>query len=348
MHFGLSLTFANPKHRYVPPARLWESQLKQAILAEELGFDHIWIASHHADEFYYPNPFPLLAAVAARTHRVRIGSYIVIMPLCNPLVLAEDAATVDVISNGRLDLGLGVGNFVDEFEQFGISRKERGARMEEGLKIIKGLWTEETFTYQGKHYKVPPFSMTPRPVQSKLPLWVAATVERAYDRAARFEAHLAGTGRGFDVYDECLRKYGHDPKDFNRAIIVMMHLADKEEQAWRQFAPHALDLLRKYQVEMDKHGELTHFRDQPGGYFGVSPLPEEHELDKIKQLHFLGSPFVVGTPDVAVREMKRVQGLGATHPVITMQFGGMDPRLVEHSMRLFASEVMPKFKSQDV
>ena len=344
MDFGLLSSFANPKHRYIPPARLWESQLNQAVLAEELGYQHVWVASHHADEFYYPNPFPLLGAMASRTRSIRLGTYIVIMPLCNPLVLAEDAATVDVISDGRLDLGLGIGNFVDEFLQFGIDRKQRGARMNEGLEIIRGLWTEENYSFTGKYYNVPSITMMPRPVQRKLPLWVAATVPAAYDRAARFEGHLAGTGHGFDVYDDCLRKHGHDPKNFNRAILEMVHLADTEEQAWRQFAPYALDLLRKYQVELDKHGELKHFRDQPGGYFGVSPLPEEHELDKVKQLHFLGSPFIVGTPDLAVREVERVQGLGVTHMAMQMQFGGMDPRFVEHSMRLFASEVIPKFR----
>jgi alkanesulfonate monooxygenase SsuD/methylene tetrahydromethanopterin reductase-like flavin-dependent oxidoreductase (luciferase family) len=213
--------------------------------------------------------------------------------------------------------------------------------MEEGLTIVKGLWQQETFSFEGKYYDVPPFSLTPRPVQTKAPLWVAATVEKAFDRAARFQANLAGNGHGFDVYDKCLRNHGHDPADFNKAILEMVYLADTEERAWKQFGPYVLDLLRNYQIELEKHGELKHFKNQPGGYFGVDPLPEAHELDKLKQLHFLNSPFIVGTPDVAIKEVQRIRQMGVTHMNMQMQFGGMDPRLVEHSMRLFASEVMP-------
>ena len=346
MDFGLVPCLANPKHRYVPHARLWESQLQHAILAEELGYHHLWIPSHHGDEYYYPNPFPLLAAIATRTSRIRLGTYIVVLPQLNPLVVAEDAATVDVISNGRLDLGLGLGNFVDEFKLFGISRKERGARMDEGLAIVRGLWTEETFSFDGKYYQLPPISLVPRPVQTRPPLWVAATVQKAFDRAAKYEAHLAGNGHGFDIYDECLRNHGHDPKDYSRAILEMVHLADTDDQAWRQFGPYVLDFLRYYKKEFDKHGEFTFFREQPGGYFGVDPLPAEDDLDKLKQLHFLGSPFIVGTPDKAVTEIERIKNMGVTHIVMQMQFGGMDPRFTEHSMRLFAKEVIPGFSGK--
>ena len=345
MDFGLALTFGNPKHRYIPPARLWESQLRQTILAEQLGYDHIWIPSHHGDEYYFPNPFPLLSAMAARTEKIRLGTYIIVLPQLNPLIVAEDAATVDVISNGRLELGLGIGNFVDEFELFHISRKERGARMDEGLDIIKGLWTQDKFSYEGKYYQVPPVTLTPKPVQKNPPLWVAGTVDKAFERAAKHQAHLAGNGHGFDIYDKYLRQHGHDPKDFNRAMIDMVYLSDDEDRAWKEFGPYVLDLLRNYQIELDKHGELKHFKNMPGGYFGVDPLPQEHELDKLRQLHFLGSPFIVGTPEVAISEVERIQKMGVTHMVAQMQFGGMDPRLVENSMRIFASEVMPRFRT---
>ena len=342
MDFGLALTFGNPKHRYIAPARLWESQIRQVELAERLGYDHIWIPSHHGDEYYFPNPFPLLAAMAMRTERIRLGTYIVVLPQLNPLIVAEDAVTVDVISNGRLDLGLGLGNFVDEFKLFGVPRQERAGRMEEGREIVTGLWTQETFSYEGKYYRIPPFRLTPRPVQKAPPLWVAATVDKAFERAARFGAHLAGNGHGFDIYDRHLRTHGRDPKHFNRAILEMVYLADDEDTAWLQFGPYVLDLLRNYQVELDKHGELTHFRNQPGGYFGVDPLPEAHDLEKLKQLHFLGSPFIVGTPDIVPREIARIEAIGVTHMVMQMQFAGMDLRLVEHSMRLFAEAVIRK------
>jgi probable F420-dependent oxidoreductase len=325
----------------IPFDLLYKTQLQHAVLAEELGYYHLWIAEHHGVDMYATSsPFAIAAAMAVLTRRIRIGTFISILPLHHPIHVAEQAATVDVLSGGRFELGVGLGNFPEEFIAFGVSRKERGSRMEDGLAILKGLWTQESFSFEGKHFNFSSFSLRPTPVQAQPPLWVAGTSEKAMDRAARFGCHLAGTG---DYYERRLHAYGHDPKKFNKTMIQFMHLSQTREQAWREAGPAILRWLGFYKNEFDRQDDFAWFRKQPGGYFGVDPLPHADDLENMQRLHFLGSPFIIGTTKDAVDWVRNTQKLGVTHLVITMFFGGIDPRLTEHTMHIFAKEVIPVF-----
>jgi alkanesulfonate monooxygenase SsuD/methylene tetrahydromethanopterin reductase-like flavin-dependent oxidoreductase (luciferase family) len=344
MKFGLFFSFANPEPWQVPAPRLCESLIRQTVLAEELGFDHVWTGGHHGTDEYYPAQFPLLAAMAVKTSRIRIGTYIVILPLHNPLQVTEEAVTLDVLSDGRFELGLGVGNFVDDFKAYRISRRERGARMEEGLTIVKGLWEQNSFAFEGRFYSVPPFPVRPRPVQERAPLWVAATVDPAFKRAARFGAHLAGTAHGYDIYDGYLSEYGYDPAAFNKGMLMFMHLAPTRARAWAEAAPFVHHFLTYYDAQFSAHEDFIELKKLMGSWFGVDPIPPVEKLHEAARIHFLNSPFIIGTPRDAIEELERIQEMGVTHPVIEMQIEGMDPRLTEHSMRLFASRVMPQFR----
>ncbi len=345
MNFGVTFGFANLKPGQIPSARLFKSQIDLAVLAEELGFDHIWTAGHPATDMYCPAQFPPLAAIAARTNRIRLGTYIVALPLYHPLQVTEEAVTLDVLSDGRFDLGVGAGNFLHEFEAYGVSRRERAGRMEEALTIIRGLWTEESFSFEGKYWRIPPFSLNLRPVQANPPLWCAATAEAAFDRAARHGCHLAGTATGFDYYESRLREHGHDPADFFKGMLQVVHLAEKTDEAWERAAPSILARVHRYKREFDAHDDFEVFRRQPGGYFGVDPLPDSvDDIDKIRRLHFLGAPFVVGSPEDVRRAVESAQDKGVTHLIMNMAPPRLDPRLTEHSMRLFAREVMPAFR----
>ena len=346
MRFGISLTFSNPKETFIPYSRLMESQIAQSVLAEDVGFDHVWVAEHHGSEHYFPAAMSTLAVLATRTRRVRLGSYIVVMPLYHPIHIAEQAAIVDLLSNGRLELGLGIGNFQDEFEAFGISRKERGSRMEEGLQVIAGLWEQKNFSFSGKHFNLKNFSLVPRPVQPKAPIWMAGNAPRAIDRASRFGYHLAGSGTGFDLYEQKLREHGRDPGQFNKSMIVCMLLANTREEAWRRAGPAMLSFLGYYKAEFDRHPDFEMFRKKPGGYFGVDPLPDSRDVESLKKLNFLGSPFIIGTPDDALEACGRIQQLGITHPVLSQHFGGMDPAYSEDTIRLMGQAVIPAFRDR--
>jgi alkanesulfonate monooxygenase SsuD/methylene tetrahydromethanopterin reductase-like flavin-dependent oxidoreductase (luciferase family) len=345
MNFGLILTGGNPPPWTAPAPRVYQNLIHQAMLAEELGYDNVWTAEHHGTDEYFSAQFPVLAAIAARTTRIRIGTYIVILPLYNPLQVAEEAATLDAISDGRFDLGVGQGYVVSEYAAYNIPRKERPARMEEGLAIIRGLWEQETFSYAGKHFKIAPISLRPRPVQRRLPIWVAGLTEKSIDRAARYGCHFAGAGAatGMQIYDASLRRHGHDPQHFYKGALRMVYIADTRERAWTEAAPHVHHQMSVYTKNLDDAGDFK----WPGGYFGVDPLPPPEKLGEEKNLHFFGAPFIIGSPEDAIKEIERSHAeTGVTHLVMWMQIGGMDPRLTEHSMRLFAKEVMPHFSKQ--
>src|SRR5271156_2308898 len=143
LNVGLLFTFRNPTQWRVPFQDLYDAQLRQIAKSEELGYDTAWLTEHHfLEDGYSPSLLPIAAAVGARTERIRIGTFVILLPLHNALRVAEDAATVDIISKGRLDLGLGQGYRIEEFEGFDIPRKERGARLQEGAEVIRRAWTE--------------------------------------------------------------------------------------------------------------------------------------------------------------------------------------------------------------
>src|ERR1700730_5097325 len=123
------MSFQNPKQWRVPWQTVYEEGLEFVRVAEDLGFDEVWLSEHHfAEDGTCPALLPVCAAIASRTRRIRVGTKVMLLPFHNPLRLAEDAAVVDVLSGGRLDLGLAAGYRLAEFEGFGISRSERAAR----------------------------------------------------------------------------------------------------------------------------------------------------------------------------------------------------------------------------
>ena len=346
MNFGLILTGGNPHPWQVSSARLYQGLVQQAVLAEDLGFDAVWTAEHHGTDEYLAAQFPVLAAMAARTERIRLGTYIVILPLYHPLQVAEEAATLDALSDGRFDLGVGQGYYVDEYAAYNIPRRQRPSRLEEGLAILRGVWEQDEFSFSGKHFTIAPFSLRPRPVQARLPLWVAAVTEKAIDRAARYGCHFAGAGSAasHQFYETRLQHYGHDPKNFFKGALRMVHLADTRERAWQESAPHIHHQMSVYTHKLSEAGDFAF----SGGYFGVEPLPPPADLPHAPGLHFFGAPLIVGTPDDAIKEIERSQAESeVSHLVMWMQIGGMDPRLTAHSMQLFGTEVIPHFRNRD-
>lgn len=170
---------------------LWESNLRLAEVAERVGFASIHVPEHHArSDNYLPQPLVACAAIAARTSRILIGPTVLIPALRHPLHLAEEAAVVDVLSNGRLVLGLGIGNFQPEFEMFGLNKKYQAELFNEHLEILTGAWGADSFSFHGKHLNVNAIRVTPSPVQRQLPLWIGAMSKRGCERAARFGATL--------------------------------------------------------------------------------------------------------------------------------------------------------------
>ena len=200
MKFGLMHDFRNPAPWFRPYSDLYRLLLDQCVRADELGYDNIWLTEHHFSGDYNPTPLQAATAIAARTERIRIGTFVLLLPFYHPVRVAEDVAFIDNLSKGRFDLGVGQGYRVDEFSGFCMPRKERSARLAEGLDLIRRLWTEETVTFEGKFTQIKEVHIQPEPVQQPHPpIWIGARTEKAMQRAAREGYHLpphVGPGLG--------------------------------------------------------------------------------------------------------------------------------------------------------
>jgi probable F420-dependent oxidoreductase len=184
-----------------PVAGAWatpDTLTQVATRAEELGYDSLWTfqrllvgVDDHLDAVYQSVLDPLLplSFVAARTERIRLGVALVNLPFVSPVYLAKQAATLDVLSNGRLDLGLGVGWSATEFAATGADKARRGARAEEYVRVLRTLWTDNTASFDGEFYTVPPSRMRPKPVQpGGPPILLGGAVPAALERAGRIAA----------------------------------------------------------------------------------------------------------------------------------------------------------------
>src|SRR5438552_12636240 len=187
----------------------FEETLRECEQAESAGFSSIWLGEHHNHPLLYPAPLIGLAAVASRTRTIRLGTGVLLLPLHHPLAVAEEAAMVDVISGGRLILGIGAGYAPEEFAAFGVSLEERGSRLDEAVPLIQRLWSEERVTHEGRHYRITNATVSPRPVQRpRPPLWFAGWVEPAIRRAGRLgDAWLGGPSATLGELANCVRLF---------------------------------------------------------------------------------------------------------------------------------------------
>jgi alkanesulfonate monooxygenase SsuD/methylene tetrahydromethanopterin reductase-like flavin-dependent oxidoreductase (luciferase family) len=164
--------------------RRWQETLEATKLCEEVGFDGCFIPEHHMmPDGYPPSPWAALGAMAAITSRIDVGTTVHLLPFEHPVHVAEHGAMVDVISQGRLKLGVGMANFPTEFELFGLNAKKQVSRFEEAIELVQRLWAGETLDHQGKHFNIKG-NVLPKPENAQL--WLGAMSEPGVKRAARF------------------------------------------------------------------------------------------------------------------------------------------------------------------
>ncbi|MGB1885431.1 MAG: LLM class flavin-dependent oxidoreductase [Gammaproteobacteria bacterium] len=347
MDFGLLLAFRNPLKWKRNWADVYAEHIDQAVYAEELGYDTIWTTEHHfAEDGWSPSLLPILSAIGARTRSIRIGTFIIVLPFHHPVRVAEDAATVDIISNGRLDLGLGQGYWVSEFNSFDISRKQRASRLREGTEIINKCFTEENFDYEGKYFTLRDIELNPRPIQQPgPPIWVAAMAENTVRRVAQQGYHLAGSG-GADLqqfYDDELKQLGRNPDDFKISQLRAVYVAETREQAWDDCEQHLHYMMSLY----DRRYKEADDMEWGSSVMSAPQVPPPGELRHASDISFFNAPLIVGTPEDAIAEIERYSAeTRVTHLCMWMQMAGMPTEKARKSMSLFASEVMPHFRNK--
>ncbi|MCP5182094.1 MAG: LLM class flavin-dependent oxidoreductase [Pseudomonadales bacterium] len=247
VRFGLWYDFRNPA-----PARwafedLYAEYLKQIAWAESLGFQSVWLTEHHfVEDGYTPSPLVLAAAIGERTRSMRIGTNLMLLPLADPVRLAEDAAALSILTRGRFDLGVGLGYRELEFNYFKRSLRHRPSLMEEGVEILRQAWSGNPVTLHGKRFQLD--NLPVRPVPATRPgILMGGMAEPAIARAARLgDGFLSTGGIGHDLYIQALAAQG---KPRSAGAIYAGHWGiispDPEAEA-RRVAPYALYQTNAY------------------------------------------------------------------------------------------------------
>jgi probable F420-dependent oxidoreductase len=339
MNFGLLISFRNSSKNELSYSELYRKHIDLAVEAEDLGYDTIWLTEHHfVEDGYSPSMLPLAAAIATRTKKIRIGTFVLLMPLHHPLHVAENAATVDAISNGRFDLGLGQGYRPQEFTGFNIPREERSRRLREGVEIVRRAFTDDNFSFEGQHYTVRDVTLYPKPVQKPHPpIWIGARSRSATERAARNGYHLAGTGaHQAEIYRDALRAAGRDPAGFNVAQLRFGFIGTRREKAWDdcEFGLHYL---------LARYGQWIAEAADVRGDERYAEVPPVGKLRESASAGMIGDGVMVGTPDEAIAQVEAIDQY-ATHLALGMAIPGIDPKKVRTSMKLFADKVIPHFR----
>jgi alkanesulfonate monooxygenase SsuD/methylene tetrahydromethanopterin reductase-like flavin-dependent oxidoreductase (luciferase family) len=193
MRVAFTMDFRNAPSRRRPWREHWEDNLWLMREAEAMGFDTLQVQEHFfTDDGYGPSMPVFLTLLAERTSRARLMAFVYILPLRNPAQLAQETAVLDHVSNGRLDVTVGIGHRAAEYRAFGVDTRTRGERMDECLTALRLAWTERPFTFHGQHLHFDDVEVRPEPLQQPHPpLWVGVTTPRAAARAGRHGAHLA-------------------------------------------------------------------------------------------------------------------------------------------------------------
>ena len=312
--------------------RQWKEHLEQVRAARDAGFDFVsW--GHHwlIHPFQHFQPIPVLARFAAETGAMDLATGVLLTPLLNPVQVAEDIATLDHICDGRLVFGIGLGYRPEEFEAAGSAMSERLGRFEEGLALMKRLWTEDEVTHHGAFYRVTGARPTARPYQRPYPrIWIAATNERAVGRAARlghpfYALGTLGHGRLKELlalWRTTLREHGYaEPPEvpMHREVYV----ATTRDRARR---------LARPRIEAKYAGYAGHGLPGVGATLagGVDAL--------------MPDPFIVGDAGDCVDALTRYAELGVTHAALRLFWPEMTNAEVLEMIELVGALVIPKLK----
>ena len=339
MKFGLFYEWPNPTLRNWKT--LFEEGVEQIQYSEQVGFDYCLIAEHHFSN-YGNSPSPLLQAlyVGQRTRRIKIATGILVLPIWQPLRLAEEVAVLDNLIDGRFICGVGRGYQPHEMGRFGISLEESRQRFNETLDVLIKAWTQdESFTYYGEHIRVPDeVTVWPKPMQKPHPpFWVAGTSVETMKLAAQWDMMPITTGllgaQGMKAHLGALvharLNLGKPIHPLELGMQAITHVAETDKEAraqldyarWQNRAGRALNRL-----------EVTDGRVQVGPYAG------ELDDDGFMERLFFGSP------DTVIDKFRRAAELGVTHVSNWMMFGGIEHEKIMRSIRLMGEEVIPALK----
>jgi probable F420-dependent oxidoreductase len=333
MQFGLAIRGQYAQDQDIRVC--FEELIEECVRAEELGFDSITKTSHYSTApFQAFQQFPLLARLSAETKRVRLNAGIILLSLHKPLDIAEQLATIDVMSNGRVICGVALGYREVEFAAFGAEVKTRGKRLEENLVALKRLWTEDTVSMKGSHFELIEASCSPKPLQKPHPpIWIGANANVAIKRAARLgdcwyinpHNKISTIQEQMEVYKRALDEAGKpfpDELPMRRELFV----AETREDALRLAGPY---LKKKYDA-YDKWGQGDQMPEGDGDLAAAF-----NEL--------AGDRFIIGSPDDVTEQIVHLhKTIGMNHLIMSIQWADMPHSLTLDTMALLSERVFPQ------
>jgi alkanesulfonate monooxygenase SsuD/methylene tetrahydromethanopterin reductase-like flavin-dependent oxidoreductase (luciferase family) len=303
-------------------ADLYAASLDMAVWAEEHGALAVVLSEHHASpDGYLPSPLVLAAAMAARTTTLPITVAALLVPLHDPVRLAEDMAVLDVVSGGRVSYVAGLGYRPEEYAMFGRSLAERGRRMEECLTVLRQAWTGEEFRYDGRPVRVTPTPATPGGPMLMYGGGSTAAARRAARFGMSFFAQAAAPGLEEAYRQECDRAGTVPGMCFVPApgSPTSVFVANDEDEGWDRYGPYMLHDARMY-----------------ASWLGDLDAASKSNAVTVASLRAEAGAYRVLTPDAAVGHVRELGSL-ALHPLC----GGCPPELAWESLRLVADEVLP-------
>jgi alkanesulfonate monooxygenase SsuD/methylene tetrahydromethanopterin reductase-like flavin-dependent oxidoreductase (luciferase family) len=343
MRFG---TFSyNQARPWVPERQAFEELLDQIQLTERLGFDDAWFAEHHHSDYgMLSSPNLIIASLAYRTKRLRFGNLVNVVPLHDPMRLAEECAILDILTGGRLNVGLGRGVPRDDLKH-GLDRDSAHARFEEGIEILQRAWIEDTFTYSGKAWSYVDISCRPRPLQRPHPpIYYGATSPESPAMVARrgwnlalSRQPLANCARAIKAYREERAKYGKLPGSGDAIMVRDIYLAESDEQAIAEAAPQ---ITRFWQLATDNvwRGESVSTEDLPRFTERFAYFPGGLNITRLDEW----GTSLIGKPETVIKKARAMIETARPDCLVGMfSFGGLSHDQVMRSIELFATRVMP-------
>lgn len=318
MNVGIYLDLRNPPAWTRDAARTYGFALEVCEEAERLGAHSVWLSEHHLfEDGYLPQPLTFAAAVAARTSRIRIGTAVVLAPLRSAVQIAEEAAIVDLVSAGRLDLGLGAGYRIPEFDLFGADIAHRYTTTDARAREVRALWVERR--------------VTPLPVQDRMPIWMGYQGPQGARRAGMLgEGLLSASGALYEPYRAGLVESGRDPATARMAGSIQGFVTDDPERDWRVVAPHVAyqaDSYRRYMVE---------------GTGRPTPRPVDPERLRNGEPGAILGSFLHATPeDAAARIRAHTAGAPVETVFLWASIAGMPEDLVARHVETLCTRLAP-------
>jgi alkanesulfonate monooxygenase SsuD/methylene tetrahydromethanopterin reductase-like flavin-dependent oxidoreductase (luciferase family) len=329
----------------------FEESFAQVDMAEELGLDAVWLAESHFSpaRAVLSSPLIVASAIAARTRRLKVGTAVHVLPLGNPLRIAEQAATLDQVSQGRFEFGVGRSGLPGAYEGYNISYAESRERFYEYLDIILEAWTNERFSYEGQYFSYDDVCLVPKPYQSPHPpIRIAATTPDTFPLIGEmgYPVFIGVRGQGMSEVAEHVSRYKQAWQDAGHAgpvdvsLRIPVYVADTKEQALAEPEESFMKQFRRLGAQLAS--SVTRAGTDPG----------EQRAQRGEQLAVLTweevqkEKVAVGTPEMVVEQLHRMKdALSLSGVVAELNAGELIPREnIARSLRLLCEKVIPAFK----